>query len=326
MHLRRQILDILADGRFHSGEELGEALGISRMAVWKHIHSLRECGVDMDVIKGKGYRFPSSVELLDANAIHAAALPGTRRQLAGIETLFEVDSTNNRLRQQALEGAPSGVVCLAEMQSAGRGRRNRSWVSPFASNLCLSLLWRSDCGIAGLGGMSLVCGVAVLRCLEQFGITSGGLKWPNDVLVNDAKLAGILIDVIGEATGSCAVIVGVGINVAMPEQASEQIGQPWTDLCSLTGMAQFPRNLLAARTLDTLLAAIGEFTASGLQGFLDDWSRYDVMAGRQVDVHLPGETVSGRACGIDETGALLVQTASGHQRFASGEVSVRVAP
>ena len=214
----------------------------------------------------------------------------------------------------------------AAMQSAGRGRRNRSWVSPFASNLCLSLLWRSDCGIAGLGGMSLVCGVAVLRCLEQFGITSGGVQWPNDVLVNDAKLAGILIDVIGEATGSCAVIVGVGINVAMPEQASEQIGQPWTDLCSLTGMAQFPRNLLAARTLDTLLAAIGEFTASGLQGFLDDWSRYDVMAGRQVDVHLPGETVSGRACGIDETGALLVQTASGHQRFASGEVSVRVAP
>ena len=323
MHLRRQILDILADGRFHSGEELGDVLGISRMAVWKHIHLLRECGVAMDVIKGKGYRFPSSVELLDADAIKAAIRPETSRQLAGIETLFEVDSTNNRLRQKALEGAPSGLVCLAEMQSAGRGRRNRNWVSPFASNLYLSVLLRSECGIAGLGGMSLVCGVAVLRCLEQFGIASGGLKWPNDILVDDLKLAGILIDVTGEATGSCAVVVGVGINVAMPVQASERIGQPWTDLCTLAGMEKFPRNLLAARTLDCLLAAIDEFMASGLQGFLDDWSRYDVMAGRQVDVHLPDRTVSGRACGIDETGALLVETTGGPRRFSSGEVSVR---
>ena len=323
MHLRRQILDILADGRFHSGEELGDLLGISRMAVWKHIHSLRQSGVAMDVIKGKGYRLPWSVELLDADAIHAAVLPETRQQIAGIETLIEIDSTNNRLRQLALEGAPSGSVCLAEMQSAGRGRRNRNWVSPFASNLYLSLLWRSDCGFAGLGGMSLVCGVAVLRCLEQFGISSGGLKWPNDILVDGAKLAGILMDVTGESTGSCAVVVGIGINVAMPEQASDRIDQPWTDLCALTGTEKFPRNLLAARTLDCLLGAIDEFRVSGLEGFLDDWSRYDVMAGRQVDVHLPGRTVSGRACGIDETGALLVETNGRQRRFASGEVSVR---
>ena len=183
----------------------------------------------------------------------------------------------------------------------------------------------TECGIAGLGGMSLVCGVAVLRCLEQFGIRSGGLKWPNDVLVDGAKLAGVLIDVAGESTGSCAVVVGVGINVAMPEQASDRIGQPWTDLCRLAGRETFPRNLLAARTLDCLLGAIGEFRQSGLQGFLDDWCRYDVMAGRQVDVHLPDRTVSGRACGIDETGALLVDTAGGQRRFASGEVSVRAA-
>ena len=326
MQLRRQSLNILADGRFHSGEELGEALGISRMAVWKHIHALRERGVGMEVVKGRGYRFPSSVELLDADAIHAAVQPGTRRQIAAIETLLQVDSTNNRLRHQALDGAPSGSVCLAEMQSAGRGRRNRSWVSPFASNLYLSLLWRSECGIAGLGGMSLVCGVAVLRCLEQFGIQSGGLKWPNDILVDGAKLAGILIDVAGESTGPCAVVIGVGINVAMPEHASDRIGQPWTDLCALSGVDRFPRNLLAARTLDCLLAAIGEFRTAGLQGFLDDWCRYDVMAGRQIDVYLPGETISGRACGIDETGALLVNTAGGQRRFSSGEVSVRPVP
>ncbi len=326
MHPRRQILNILADGRFHSGEELGDALGISRMAVWKHIHSLREIGAAMEVVKGKGYRFPACMELLDADAIHAAALPETRRQLAGIETLLDIDSTSNRLRQQALEGAPTGLVCLAERQTAGRGRRSRNWVSPFASNLYLSLLWRTDCGIAELGGMSLVCGVAVLRCLEQFGIVAGGLKWPNDILVDGAKLAGILIDVTGESTGSCAVVVGVGINVAMPEQASSRIHQPWTDLCTLVGRKTFPRNLLAARTLDCLIAAINEFRQSGLQDFMDDWCRYDVMAGRQVDVHLADRTVSGRACGIDETGALLVETAGGQRRFASGEVSVRPVP
>jgi BirA family biotin operon repressor/biotin-[acetyl-CoA-carboxylase] ligase len=323
MQPRRSLLNILADGRFHSGEELGDALGISRMAVWKHIHALRERGVDMEVVRGRGYRFPCPVELLDADTIHAATRPETRRRLAGIETLLEVDSTNNRLRQQALEGAPSGTVCLAEMQSAGRGRRSRNWVSPFAANLYLSLLWRSECGIAALGGMSLVCGVAVLRCLEQFSILSGGLKWPNDILVDDAKLAGILIDVIGESTGSCAVVVGVGINVAMPQQAGEEIGQPWTDLQSLCGVERFPRNLLAARALDCLLAAIDEFRRSGLQDFLDDWCRYDVMAGRQIDVRLPDRVVTGRACGIDETGALLVDTPGGRQRFASGEVSVR---
>ena len=326
MQLRRQILDILADGNFHSGEELGEVLGISRMAVWKHVHALREGGVAMEVVKGRGYRFPAPVELLDAGAIREAARPATRRQITRIETHLEVDSTNNRLRQQAYEGAPTGTVCLAERQTAGRGRRNRSWVSPFASNLYLSLLWRSGSGIAELGGMSLVCGVAVLRCLEQFGVVSGGLKWPNDILVDDAKLGGILIDVTGESTGACAVVIGVGINVAMPAEAGSRIDQPWVDLCSLAGETRFPRNLLAARTLDCLLEAIAEFRAGGLAGFVDDWSRYDVMAGRRVDVYLPNETVSGRACGIDETGALLVRTAGGQRRVASGEVSLRAVP
>ena len=249
-----------------------------------------------------------------------------RDRLASVDTFLEIDSTNTWLRQRALEGAPSGSVCVAEMQSAGRGRRNRHWVSPFAASLYLSLLWRSSAGAAELGGLSLAAGVAIVRSLRVFGIDTAGLKWPNDVLVDGAKLAGILIDVIGESTGPCSVIIGIGINVAMPETAAVQIDQNWTDLRRLTGRETISRNRLASAVLDHTVAALEEFERSGLQPFLEEWSRHDVIQDRQVSLRLPNEVIQGRACGIDAGGALLVDTASGRRRFASGEVSLRIAP
>lgn len=325
MPSRRQLLNILSDGELHSGEALGSQLGVSRMAVWKRIQALRHSAVPIDVVKGKGYRLPTAVELLDGDAIRSAVSPGRRDHLAAIETVLEVDSTSTWLHQAAQEGAASGTVCVAELQHAGRGRHNRRWVSPFAANLYLSLLWRSMNGVAGLGGLSLVTGIAVVRSLESFGITSAGLKWPNDILVDGAKLAGILIDVTGESTGPCAVIIGVGINVSMSKADADGIDQCWTDLCSLTGREQFPRNRLAASVLEHLLAAIEEFEQYGMDSFMDEWRRLDLVNGRQVDLQLPNEVVPGLACGIDSAGALLVDTATGRRRFASGEVSLRVA-
>jgi BirA family biotin operon repressor/biotin-[acetyl-CoA-carboxylase] ligase len=198
-------------------------------------------------------------------------------------------------------------------------------VSPFAANLYLSLLWRSATGATGLGGLSIVAGIAVVRSLASFGINSAGLKWPNDILVDGAKLAGILIDVTGESTGPCAVIIGIGINVSMPEAAATGIDQRWTDLCSLTGRQQFSRNRLAASVLGNLLAAIEEFEHCGMEPFMDEWRRLDLVNGKQVDMRLPNEVIPGLARGIDAGGALLVDTASGRRRFASGEVSLRVA-
>jgi BirA family biotin operon repressor/biotin-[acetyl-CoA-carboxylase] ligase len=323
MPLRRRLLNLLSDGEFHSGEALGASMGVSRMAVWKHLKVLREMGVDLTVLRGKGYRLPSSLELLERERILAAA---TVSGIEGIDVFLEVDSTNNWLREQALKGAPSGTVCVSEMQSAGRGRRGRSWVSPFAANLYLSLLWRSASGAAALGGLSLVTGIAVLRALRSFGIEDAGLKWPNDILAADAKLAGILIDVLGESNGPCAVIVGIGVNVSMPRDAVAAIDQPWTDLQQLTGDTIISRNDLAARLLDEVIPAIQAFDAAGLQPFLDEWRRYDLISGREVDLLLPNERITGTACGIDGGGALLVDTTSGRRRFASGEVSVRVAP
>ncbi|MDH3527412.1 MAG: bifunctional biotin--[acetyl-CoA-carboxylase] ligase/biotin operon repressor BirA [Gammaproteobacteria bacterium] len=326
MSMRRQLLSLLSDGNYHSGEALGAALGVSRMAVWKQVRTLREHGMPLEVMRGKGYRLPGSLELLDAEAILAGLSPATRARLARLDTFLEIDSTNTYLRKLALDGAPSGSVCLAEVQHAGRGRCNRPWVSPFAANLYLSLLWRSDAGAAGLGGLSLVIGVALLRSLRAFGIDAAGLKWPNDVLVDGAKLAGILIDVVGESSGPCSVIIGVGVNVAMPDGAASGIDQPWTDLCRLTGRGHFPRNQLAAGLLDCSFSAIAEFEQAGLEPFLDEWRRHDVINGRKIRLQLPNEWIRGRACGVDSGGALLVETDTGRRRFVSGEVSLRVAP
>ena len=325
MSSRRQLLQILSDGKLHSGEVLGTRLGVSRMAVWKHIRTLREVGIPIDVVKGRGYRLPRTVELLDADAIRSAVSPGPRDYLADIETVLDVDSTNDRLRRAAQAGAASGSVCVAELQHAGRGRHSRQWVSPFAANLYLSMLWRTQAGAAGLGGLSLVTGIAIVRSLESFGVTTAGLKWPNDILVDGAKLAGILIDMTGESTGPCAVIIGIGINVAMPGTGAAAIDQRWTDLCSLTGQPNLSRNRLAASVLDQVLISVREFEQFGMDPFMDEWRRLDLVNGRQVDLQLPNEVVPGLACGIDAAGALLVDTATGRRRFASGEISLRVA-
>lgn len=325
MPLRHRLLNLLSDGEFHSGEELGASLGVSRMAVWKHLKSLRDMGVDFSVQRGKGYCLPSSLELLDRDRILSAATGSRVAAIDDITVFLEVDSTNNWLREQMLKGAPSGTVCVAERQRAGRGRRGRTWVSPFAANLYLSLLWRSASGAAALGGLSLVTGIAVLRALRGYGIEEAGLKWPNDILVRDAKLAGVLIDVVGEANGPCAVIVGIGVNVCMPRGEASAIDQLWTDLYHLTGDNRLSRNVLAARILDELMPVIEGFDAAGLQPFLDEWRRYDVLSGREVDLTLPNEYIAGTARGIDDGGALLVDTVHGCRRFVSGDVSVRVA-
>ena len=324
MQIRTHLLKQLSDGEFHSGEALGDSLGVSRMAVWKHLKALREAGIVFEVVRGRGYRLPAAVELLDEQLILGALDAQTRARLGPVEVLLNVDSTNNHLREQALKGALSNAVCVAEQQSAGRGRQGRTWVSPFAENLYLSLLMHSRTGAAALGGLSLVAGMAVLRSLQPLGIHQAGLKWPNDILANGAKLAGILIDVRGESSGPCAVIIGIGLNVRMSGPAAARIDQPWIDLHTLTGGAAISRNRLAAGLLDQLLPAIELFESDGMAPFMDEWRRHDIVEGRQIELQLPDEVITGKGCGIDPGGALLVETPTGCRRFASGEVTIRV--
>lgn len=325
MRLRGQLLQYLADGEFHSGAALGEILGVSRMAVWKHLSALRALGVTCESVRGKGYRLTRPCELLSHERILDSLGVSARERLHSLELLLETASTNTHLRDRALTGAASGTVCLAEMQTAGRGRHGRAWVSPFASNLYLSLLWRTPLGAAALGGLSLAVGVGVLRTLQDHGVRGIGLKWPNDVLAGDAKLAGILLDVIGESTGQCAVIIGAGINLRMPQEEGGGIDQPWTDLATLLGGVPPSRNRLAADLVTHLFAVLDDFERAGLQSFRDEWLRHDVLAGHPVRLAVPHGEVQGIARGIDSDGALLLETGIGtRERFTAGEISLRV--
>lgn len=319
----KQIISLLADGAFHSGTELATALGISRSAVCKHLHTLVERGIELYRVPGRGYRLARPIELLDPEAILNAMHPGARRVLSGLEIHAEIDSTNQYLLRKLPSGLASGYACLAECQNAGRGRCGRHWVSPFGCNLYLSLLWRFEAGFATLGKAGLVAGSRTVRALEAIGVNGVGLKWPNDLLWRGQKLAGILIDMVGELKGPCALVVGIGINVAMPREAALSIDRPWTDLATITG-GVVDRNRLAGCVLDSLLEGLGEFERSGLGPSLQDWEALDETRGRWVALQVPGgEGVRGIALGITERGSLRLLVDGRLQEYEHGEVTLR---
>lgn len=316
-----QLVEQLADGRFHSGESLGQCLGVSRAAIWKQVRGLQNMGFVVHAVRGKGYRLANSLELLDQQLILASVNEARQGQITGIELFHELSSTNEYLRQR--KGIRSGTVCLAERQTQGRGRRGRRWISPYGANLYLSLLWRFDQGVTVLGGLSLVVGLALLRTMREFGVGDAGLKWPNDVHVQGAKLAGILIEIAGETAGPCSTVIGIGINVAMPDPEGQEIDQRWIDLARVTS-EPVSRNRLAGRLLEQLITILQEFEASGLSPFVEEWQRYDIAMGREVQVQFGEYVVLGKGSGIDVDGAFLLDTGNGLRRFASGEVSLRI--
>ncbi|MGE3480709.1 MAG: bifunctional biotin--[acetyl-CoA-carboxylase] ligase/biotin operon repressor BirA [Gammaproteobacteria bacterium] len=315
------LLSMLADGKFHSGEILGEALGITRAAVWKHLRALKARGIEIHSIPGKGHRLAGGIELLSEMKIRAGLSDAARARLGGIELFQQIDSTNSELRRRA-SGLPSAYACLAETQSAGRGRNDRAWVSPYARNLYLSLLWRFNAGPDALSGLSLAVGVAVLRALQAMGVDGVGLKWPNDLLWHGAKCAGALIEMSGEAGGSARVVIGVGVNVDMPRQLGGAIDQAWTDLATITGRG-ISRNSLAGMLLGKLIEVLSEFEDAGPDALLEEWRRHDIVSGRAVAVTTVHGEEFGIARGIDASGALLVEEGGAIKRYLSGDVSLR---
>lgn len=314
------ILRLLADGKFHSGSAVAAALGVSRSAVWKQVRQLKALGLDVHAVRGKGYRLSRALDLLDAEVIWAQLSDTTRARLQRLDVLLDLDSTNRFVRAA---GPVPGHACLAERQTAGRGRRGRTWVSPLGANIYLSLAWRFTGSAGALGGLSLAGGVAAARALLRLGVVGVGLKWPNDLCWRQRKLGGVLLELSGEAAGPCDVVVGVGINVAMPSAAGALVDQPWTDLQSI--LEPVPeRNRIASLLLDELIVALADYEQHGLAPFLADWRRLDIAAGREVRLHLPREEVTGIALGVDESGALLVRAGDTTARYASGEISMRL--
>jgi BirA family biotin operon repressor/biotin-[acetyl-CoA-carboxylase] ligase len=323
---RSTLLPLLADGEFHSGQVLADALGISRTAVWKQVNRLNsESGMAIETVRGKGYRIPGGLDLLHTDQVTAALDERARALLSRLEILESVDSTNTEVLRLLERGCTSGVVCAAEQQTAGRGRRGRRWVSPYGSNLYVSVLWEFSQGAAALEGLSLAVGVAVARALRACGATSLQLKWPNDILCGGAKLGGILLEMSGDVAGSCRVVIGVGLNVAMPDAAAKGIDQAWTDLNSVC--ARLPgRNQLLAAMLNGLLPLLADFERDGFAHWRDEWLSLDAFDSAPVVLDTGAAQLSGIARGVDMRGALRLETDAGIQSIYGGEISLRPAP
>lgn len=262
-------------------------------------------------------------ELLDEAQIRAELSTLARSQLARIEIHQSIDSTNSYLLSRAQHGLPGGTVCLAEEQTAGKGRRGRHFVSPFAANLYCSLLWRFRLPPQRLQCLSLASGIAAVRALQTLDIHSAGLKWPNDILWQDRKLGGILVELSRAAQDDYFAVVGIGINVNMPAHIS--IDQPWIDLAGIIGPdhTSLSRNRLAAALLNELVDILNAFETTDSQLIIQQWQRFDMLKDRPVSVKLNDKAFSGTARGISSDGALLLETENGIQRYSAGEVSLR---
>ena len=321
------LLRALADGEPHSGEEVARALGVTRAAVWKHIAALGDWGLEVVALPGVGYRLARRIELLDAEALRAALAPHAAARLTQLEVFTELGSTNRYLLERS--APPSGELhaCLAEYQTAGRGRRGRRWSTPLGAGLCLSVAWQFAGTPPDLPALTLAVGVVVRRALARVAGVAVGLKWPNDLVLDERKLGGILLELNAEAHGGCHVVAGIGLNVHLPPELLPSLCD-WprgaVDLASAAGGTLPSRAALAAGLLEELAELFAGYATAGFAPYRADWRAADYLRGRRVTLDDPAGGVSGTAVGIEADGALLIETGAGaRRRVISGDVSVR---
>lgn len=322
------LIRLLSDGEFHSGEQLGERLGVSRAAVWKQLRKLESLGIAMEAVKGQGYRLAKSLELLDGARIVAGLSRESRGRLSRLFVEETLPSSNAFLRERFEQGAGHGEVCLVEQQSAGRGRRGRPWTTPWGRTLMLSLGWRVESGVVALEGLSLAIGVVLSQVLERHGLRPR-LKWPNDVLLETregglGKLAGILVEVSGDAAGPCEVIIGTGINIDLPDDFRAALDQPAAAVHDQAPGVS--RNALAVELIDALLALMADFEAQGFAAWQPEWNARHAFAGREVDILRGSQRDAAVAVGVDASGNLQVRQGERLVSVSGGEVSVRARP
>lgn len=315
-----QLIRLLADGTFHSGESIAFSIGISRTAVWKKIKKCIDLGVEIESVKGKGYRMLKPFEVLNREVVCKYLSPGATEQFTQIEFFEEIDSTNRHALDYVDSHGPTPYICFAEYQTSGRGRRGRSWYSPLG-NIAFSLVWHFERGAAALEGLSLLIGLAVVRALKAEGIDGVSLKWPNDVLYSNHKLAGILLEMKGDPQGLCHVVIGVGINTALPQEI-DSIDQPFASLYDLN--PKLSRNRLCAQLLNELALMVPAFFNNGFSTFKESWMRYDAYKGKKVRL-LSGEREQlGIARGVSDNGALILEEQGELREVHAGELSLRL--
>ena len=311
-----KLIALLANGEFHSGEQLGETLGMSRAAINKHIQTLRDWGVDVFTVPGKGYSLPEPIQLLNAKQM-LGELDG-----GGVAVRRVFDSTNQYLRDRIGE-LKAGDACIAEDQQAGRGRRGRKWFSPFGANLYLSMFWRLEQGPAAAIGLSLVIGIVMAEVLRKLGADKVRVKWPNDLYLQDRKLAGILVELTGKTGDAAQIVIGAGINMAMRRVEESVVNQGWITLQE-AGI-NLDRNTLAAMLIRELRAALELFEQEGLAPYLSRWEKLDNFINRPVKLIIGDKEIFGISRGIDKQGALLLEQDGIIKPWMGGEISLRSA-
>jgi BirA family biotin operon repressor/biotin-[acetyl-CoA-carboxylase] ligase len=318
------LIRFLADGRWRSFEAIGERLAVSVPTAEVLIRAACDrLGLRCLETAEGAVRLQGPLALLDRTRILSLLHSAGCMAPAHLEVHDAIDSTNQHLMTAGAHGAPSGSVCLAEYQTAGRGRLGRTWVSPFGANLYLSVLWRVALGPEALGGCSLAVGAALAETLRAAGVDGLGLKWPNDLLWQRRKLAGVLLEVSGPPRGPSTLIVGVGINVNMPPEAARDIDQPWVDLREILGVALCDRDWVAAQAIHAVWSALEGFERDGLGPALALWSRFDRFRGESVQIHTAGSVLHGTIVGIAADGRLRLLTLTGERLLQGGEVSLR---
>nr|WP_154247450.1 bifunctional biotin--[acetyl-CoA-carboxylase] ligase/biotin operon repressor BirA [Kangiella sp. HZ709] len=309
-----QIIQLLSDGQCHSGQKLAEELEVSRAYVWKLIQQLQEYGLELESVSGKGYLWQSPSALLDSKKFIMAlgALNISH------EYDFLMDSTNQRLKEKFKDKH----LVITEYQTAGRGRRGRNWQSPLATNLYFSYGWKTEQPVQQLGGLSLVVGISIVEALDIMGFEKLQLKWPNDVRVEQQKLAGILVELTGDAAGDLEVIIGIGLNVNMQSQ-QETIEQEWTSLANLSGRS-IDRQAILVFVLKQLQINLKLFEQEGFAAFQQSWNQYDESFNKRVEVHQSNGVLHGTAKGVNKSGALLLEYNNEIKPIFAGEVSLKV--
>jgi len=309
-----KLVALVADGEFHSGEQLGEALGMSRAAINKHIQTLKSWGLDVYTVTGKGYSLPEPIQLLDEEVILS------HLHQPNLAVIPVIDSTNQYLLDR-MDKLPSGYACIAEYQQAGRGRRGRKWFSPFGSNLYMSMYWRLEQGPAAAMGLSLVIGIIMAEVIQSLGAQNVRVKWPNDLYLNDRKLAGILVELTGKTGDAAQIVIGAGVNLLMRSEGTAEINQGWINLQEAG--VDIDRNELAAKLINSLREALPIFERDGLAPFVSRWEALDNFINRPVKLLIGDREVYGIARGIDKQGGLLLEQNGVIKSWVGGEISLR---
>lgn len=309
-----KIITVLSDGQLHSGEAIGAILGMSRSAINKYVKTLRSLGIHLTSVPNRGYQLSQRISLLDEKkiAVQCNIFNPKRFYLIPI-----IDSTNQFLLNR-IEQLDSATVCVAEYQYNGRGRRGRSWFSPFGTNLYFSMYWKFAAGPLAVTGLSLVVGIAIAKVLRQLSGKAITVKWPNDLYLDDKKLAGILVDMVGRSGDDLHVVIGVGINLMMQLSTPEVIDQKWIKLGNID------RNQLVAKLISSLSDTLVEFEQKGLVNFINEWNELDNFINRPIKLIIGDETIYGISQGINEQGAILLQQEEGCIKpYIGGEISLR---